>query len=72
MLLRDLKALINERSEICLSEIYSSIEADRGLIDQALSELLIKGIISETNSGRACKGCPMKCNIQGERVFRIA
>jgi hypothetical protein len=72
MLLRDIKTLIKERSEICLSEIYSSIEADRGLIDQALSELLVKGIISEITSDRACKGCPMKCNIQGERVFRIS
>ncbi|HNX25043.1 MAG TPA: hypothetical protein PKG60_13430 [Spirochaetota bacterium] len=70
MILRDVKTLIQSRGEICLSEIYILIEGDKGLIDQALFELLEKGIIKEINPERACKGCPMKCNTRGERIFR--
>ena len=71
MLLREIKSLIEERMEICVSEIYSAVDADRGLVDQALSELLYKGIITEIKYNGACKGCPMKCDIQVERIFRI-
>jgi len=71
MLLREVKNLIEEKREICLSEIYSSIDGDKGLIDQALFELSEKGIIKELNSERACKGCPMKCESRGEKIFRI-
>jgi len=71
MLLREIKFLIEKRREICQSEIYAAIDADNGLIDQALSELLLKGIISEVNSDGACRGCPMKCNIQSEKIYRI-
>jgi predicted transcriptional regulator len=72
MILIELKTLIKERGEICLSELYSLVDSDRGLIDQAIFELLQKGIITEIDTERACKGCPMKCNTQGEKVFRIA
>lgn len=70
MLLGEIKTLIETRVEICQSEIYSVIKADRGLIDQALSELLAKGIISEVMNPGLCKGCLVKCNIFNERVFR--
>lgn len=71
MILRDIKKLIQERGEICLSELYSLIDADKGLIDQALLELSEKGVISEVVTERACRGCPVNCNTRGERVFRI-
>lgn len=71
MLLREIKSLIEGRGEICLSEIYSIIEADRGLIDQAVSELLHKGIIKEIIYDGACKGCPVNCNIRGEKILRF-
>lgn len=71
MLLREIKALIEARGEICQSEIYSAVDADTGLVDQALSELLLKGIITEIVNDGACKGCPMRCVVRGERIFRI-
>jgi len=71
MVLREVKTLIKERGEICLSEIYSRIDGDKGLIDQALFELEEKGIITEIDSNRACKGCPMNCSSRGEKIFRI-
>jgi len=71
MLLREIKSLIEERREICRSEIYSAIDADNGLIDQALSELLLKGIISEVKPDEACRGCPMKCDMRREKIYRI-
>lgn len=70
MLLKEIKSLIETRGEICHSEIYSVIDADRGLIDQALSELLVKGVITEAVNNGVCKGCPVKCNIYNERIFR--
>jgi len=72
MILRDVKTLIRERGEICLSEMYSLIDGDRGLVDQAIFELLERGVIVEINTERACKGCPMSCSTKGERVFRIS
>ncbi len=72
MILRDVKKIINDRGEICLSELYSAIEGERGLIDQALFELIEKKIITEINPERACKGCPMNCSTKGERIFRIS
>ncbi len=72
MILREVKTLIKERGEICLSELYSAIKGERGLIDQAIFELIEKEIIIEVNTERACKGCPMNCNTHGERVFRIS
>ncbi len=72
MILREIKNIIKERGEICLSELYPLIDADKGLVDQVLSDLLEKNIITEVVTDRACKGCPMKCNERGERVFRIS
>jgi len=72
MILREIKNIIKERGEICLSELSSLIDADKGLIDQVLSDLLEKKVITEVITDRACKGCPMKCNERGERVFRIS
>jgi predicted transcriptional regulator len=71
MLLREIKSLIMRRGEVCQSEVYSAIDADRGLIDQAVSELLAKGIIKEITNNGICKGCPAGCKIQTERLFRI-
>jgi len=72
MILREIKNIIKERGEICLSELYSLVDADKGLVDQVLSDLLGKRIITEVVTERACKGCPMKCNERGERVFRLS
>jgi hypothetical protein len=72
MILRDIKRVIEERGEICLSELYSLIDADKGLVDQVLRDLIEKKIITEVITERACNGCPMKCNERGERVFRLS
>jgi hypothetical protein len=72
MILRDIKKIIEERGEICLSELYSLTDADKGLVDQVISDLIGKKIITEVVTGNSCKGCPMKCNERGERVFRLS
>lgn len=72
MIISDIKKLISERGEICLSEIYSAVDADRGLIDHALYQLAAKGVIIEVNPEKHCAGCMMNCGVRGEKVYRHA
>ena len=72
MLLTDIKRVIQERGEVCISEIYAAVDADRGLVDHALYQLLAKGIIIEVVPEKHCAGCLMNCNIKGEKVYRLA
>ncbi len=72
MIISEIKKLITERGEICISEIYAAINADRGLVDHALYQLLAKGIITEVVPEKHCAGCLMNCNIKGEKVYRLA
>jgi hypothetical protein len=72
MILRDIKKIIEERGQVCISELYSLTDADKGLVDQVLSDLLEKRIIIEVVTESACKGCSMRCNERGERVFRLS
>lgn len=72
MLLSDIKNIIAARGEVCISEIYAAVKADRGLVDHALYQLMAKGIIVEVAPEKHCTGCMMNCNIKGEKVYRIA
>ena len=72
MLLSEIKNIIKERGEVCVSEIYSAVDADKGLIDHALYQLLAKGIIIEVVPEKHCTGCLMNCNIKGEKIYRLA
>lgn len=72
MVLSEVKNLISSRGEICISEIYSAIDADRGLVDHALYQLMAKGVIIEVIPEKHCAGCMMNCAVKGEKVYRIA
>lgn len=72
MLLSEIKNIIKERGEVCVSEIYSAVDADKGLIDHALYQLLAKGVIIEVVPEKHCAGCLMNCNIKGEKIYRLA
>ncbi len=70
MIVSDIKSLIKERGELCRSEICALIDADNGLIDLALVQLAEKGVILEVIPQMHCKGCPMKCDARGEKMYR--
>lgn len=72
MLLADIKKIIQERGEVCISEIYATVDADRGLVDHALYQLQAKGLIIEVVPEKHCAGCLINCNIKGEKVYRPA
>ncbi len=72
MIISEIKKIITERREICISEIYAAVDADRGLVDHALYQLLAKGIIVEVVPEKHCAGCLMNCNIKGEKIYRLA
>lgn len=72
MLLSEIRNIIAARGEVCISEIYAAVDADRGLVDHALYQLLAKGIIIEVVPEKHCAGCMMNCSIKGEKVYRLA
>ncbi len=72
MLLSEVKKIIEARGEICISEIYAAVDADRGLVDHALYQLLAKGIIIEVVPEKHCAGCMMNCAVKGEKIYRPA
>jgi len=72
MIISEIKKLITERGEICISEIYAAVKADRGLVDHALYQLAAKGIIIEVDTEKHCTGCMMNCSVKGEKIYRLA
>jgi len=72
MLLTGIKKIISERGEVCVTELYSSFDADKELIDHALNQLISKGIIIEVVPEKHCKGCMMNCQVRGEKIYRLA
>lgn len=72
MLLAEIKKLIAERGEVCVSEIYAALGADRGLVDHALYQLAAKGVIIEVIPEKHCTGCLMNCSVKGEKIYRLA
>ena len=71
MLISELKTLIEEKGEICSSEIFAIIKADKGLIEHALNQLKLKGIIEEVIPQKHCQGCLAQCNIKSEKIYRV-
>jgi len=71
-MISEIKRIISERGEVCLSELYSLTGEERGLVDHAVNQLVSKGIITEVDYKMECRGCSMKCSARGERVYRLA
>ena len=72
MIASEVKRFISEKGEACISEIYAAIDADRGLVDHALYQLVAKGIITEAEADKHCRGCMMNCSVRGEKIYRLA
>ncbi|HOP29475.1 MAG TPA: FeoC-like transcriptional regulator [Spirochaetota bacterium] len=72
MLLAEIKRLVEKRGEVCASEIYAAVDADRGLVDHALYQLMAKGVIIEVVAEKHCTGCMMNCSVKGEKIYRLA
>ena len=72
MMLGEIKYLFKESREMSLSEIQSRVNADMGLVEHAVKQLVAKGFLVEVNYESECRGCSMKCSSRGERVFRLA
>ena len=72
MLMSEIKRLFLENSELCVSEIRNRVNADTGLVEHAIEQLMAKGFIVEVNYKTECRGCSMNCSARGERVYRLA
>jgi len=72
MLLSEIKRIISERGEVCVTELYSTLDADKELINHALYQLASKGVIIEVVPEKHCRGCMMNCQVRGEKVYRTA
>lgn len=70
MLLRDIIDFIEKNGEVCLSEIYASIPAEKNLVDHALWQLESKGLVAVSETGTRCSGCTMACDKVPEKVYR--
>ena len=71
MILSEIIDIIKQKGEVCETELYTMVDADRGLVNHAVEQLVRKKVIIEVNFETDCRGCSMKCSARNGKVYRM-